>query len=235
MAKIILQKYISNSGYCSRRKAEEFIRLGQVRVNGKIAELGMKVLENDKIKVDDKLIVLPKKKIYIILNKPVGVTCTNRKFKGEKNVFEFLPAEFKNLHVVGRLDKNSHGLVLLTNDGDMTMRLTHPRFGHEKRYVVQLKIKNEELKIKGIVNSFLNGIDIGDGDGIAKAKNVEYLENNKFEIALTEGKKRQIRRMFKVLGLGVIDLKRTAIGDIELGNLEEGLWKKLNNSEIKIC
>ncbi|MEA1963454.1 MAG: pseudouridine synthase [Patescibacteria group bacterium] len=234
MKKIILQKYISNAGYCSRRKAEELIRLGRVKVNNKIAELGMKALENDKVEIGDKLIVLPKEKIYIILNKPIGLTCTNRKFKGEKNVFELLPNEFKDLHIVGRLDKNSRGLVLLTNDGDMTMRMTHPKFGHEKKYIVKLRIKSQELRIKDITSSFLKGIDIGDGDGIVKAKKIKYLEKNKFEIILTKGKKRQIRRMFKAIGLDVVDLKRAAIGNIELVDLGEGKWKKLSNNEIKI-
>ena len=239
--KIILQKYISNSGYCSRRKAEELIRLGRVNVNDKIAELGMKVSENNKIKIKDKLIVLPKEKIYIILNKPVGITCTNRKFKNEKNVFELLPDEFKNLHVVGRLDKNSRGLVLLTNDGDMTMRMTHPSFQHEKKYIIQLRIKGQELytssehkRIKEIISSFMKGIDIGDGDGIVRVKKIKYLEKNKFEIVLTEGKKRQIRRMFKAIGLEVADLKRVSVGKIRLENLKEGSWEKLSNNEIKI-
>ncbi|MCK4540503.1 rRNA pseudouridine synthase [Candidatus Parcubacteria bacterium] len=251
MIKIVLQKFIANAGYCSRRKAEELIRLGRVKVNNKIAELGMKVSENDKVKIGDESIVLPKEKIYIILNKPIGVTCTNKKFKGEKNIFELLPDEFKNLHVVGRLDKNSRGLVLLTNDGDLTMRMTHPKFGHEKKYLIQLRIKprfaeatrgkNEELhtsseyrRIKEIVGGFLKGIDIGEGDGLVKAKKIRYLEKNRFEIVLTEGKKRQIRRMFKAIGLEVADLKRVAIGDVELGNLKEGLWKNLSSGEIKI-
>ena len=232
MIDIILQKFIANAGYCSRRKAEELIRLGQVKVNDKIAELGMKVSCSEKIKVENKPITLPKEKIYIILNKPVGITCTNRKFKGEKNVFELLPDEFKGLHVVGRLDKNSQGLVLLTNDGDMTMRMTHPRFGHEKKYIVQLRIRNQELGIKEIINKFLEGVDIGENDGIVKAKNIKYLEKNKFEIILTEGKKRQIRRMFKVLGLEVADLQRVAIGKIELGDLREEKWKKLKVEDL---
>ncbi|MCK5510947.1 rRNA pseudouridine synthase [Candidatus Parcubacteria bacterium] len=239
MANIILQKFIANAGYCSRRKAEEFIRLGQVKVNNKIAELGMKVSEYDKIEIGSELIVLPKEKIYIILNKPLGITCTNREFKGEKNVFELLPNEFKNLHVVGRLDKNSRGLVLLTNDGDLTMRMTHPRFGHEKKYMVQLSIMNYQLhpssehkRIDQIIDNFLKGIDIGDGDGIVKAKNIKYLEKDKFEIILTEGKKRQIRRMFKKIGLKVSDLQRVAIEEIELGGLNEGKWKKLKSGDL---
>ncbi|MCK5319802.1 rRNA pseudouridine synthase [Candidatus Parcubacteria bacterium] len=239
MTDIILQKFIANAGYCSRRKAEERIRSGQVKVNNKIAELGMKVSSDDKIEIGNKLIELPKEKIYITLNKPVGVTCTNRRFKNEKNVFELLPGEFKNLHVVGRLDKNSRGLVLLTNDGDMTMRMTHPRFGHEKKYVVQLRIKNQELhpssehrRIDQIIDNFLKGIDIGDGDGVVKVKKIKYLEKNKFEIILTEGKKRQIRRMFKVLDLDVVDLKRVVIGNIKLGNLKVGKWKELKVGDL---
>ncbi len=229
--KIILQKFIVDSGHCSRRQATELIRSGRVKVNGKVAELGQKVLLNDKVQVGEKILKIEIEKIYIILNKPVVYTCTNRKFKGEKNIFDLV--ENKNrLFAVGRLDKDSHGLVLVTNDGDITELITHPRYEHEKEYVVQLRIKNEELKIKEIASDLLKGIDISEGDGMVKAKEIEYLGQGKFKIILTSGKKRQIRRMFKALDLEVVDLVRVRIGSIELGELKTGEWRHLKKDEI---
>ncbi|HAM88248.1 MAG: Pseudouridine synthase [Candidatus Falkowbacteria bacterium GW2011_GWC2_38_22] len=228
MTDIVLQKYISNSGHCSRRQAEELIRAGGVKVNGETAELGRKVSDIDTVEINGIKIINPKEKIFIVLNKPVGYTCTNRSFKGEKNVFELLPSEYRNLHVVGRLDKNSRGLVLLTNDGDYTLRATHPRYEHEKRYIVDFRFPILDFRFEDIIKKFKKGIDIGEGDGVVRVKDMKYLGDNRFEIVLTEGKKRQIRRMFKVVGTDVIDLKRIAIGDIELGDLEDGSWKKIN-------
>lgn len=228
--KIILQKFIAASGYCSRRKAEELIRAGRVFVNGVKAELGQMASESDLVEIDGKKIKLAGEKIYIALNKPVGYTCTNRKFKDEKNIFELLPAEFKNLHTVGRLDKNSRGLVLLTNDGDYTFRATHPRFGHEKRYhvsIINYQLSISKQLINDIIYQFKKGIEIGEGDGVVRMKEIQHLGGERFEIVLMEGKKRQIRRMFSALGYDVIDLQRVAIGKIELENLKEGEWKQL--------
>lgn len=237
---IPLTKYISSSGYCSRRKAEELIRLGKVEVNGERAGLGMKVSVKDKVKVNGTSLGLPEEKIYIILNKPFGYTCTSREFKGEKNVFALLKnietRLIASLHVAGRLDKNSRGLVLLTNDGDLTELLTHPRYAHEKFYIVQIntdkKQMNTEHGYARIVRKFKEGVDIGDGDGIVKTKAVKYLRAGKFKIVLTEGKKRQIRRMFKAVGLEVLDLQRVRIGKLQLGNLKEGEWKIINKNDI---
>jgi 23S rRNA pseudouridine2605 synthase len=245
--KMVLQKFIAQSGYCSRRQAEELIRLKKVLVNGKIAELGIKVDEVDNISIQGKRISTVKEKIYIILNKPKGYVCTNRKFKDEKNVFEILntsplpaqagqPAprtgdgEFLRLFVVGRLDKDSRGLVLLTNDGDLTQKFTHPSFEHEKEY--EVNVKCQIFNVKLILEKIKKGVDIGEGDGIVKAKKVEYLGDYKFKLILTEGKKRQIRRMFKAVECEVIDLVRVRIGKIVLGGLKEGKWRKLTKEEI---
>ncbi|MDD4333509.1 MAG: pseudouridine synthase [Patescibacteria group bacterium] len=239
--KIVLQKFIANSGYCSRRQAEELIRRNQeahknapVFVNGRPAELGMKVDEHDEVKIYGKIINLPKEKIYLKLNKPVGYVCTTRKFEGEKNIFELLPKNFQNLIITGRLDKDSRGLILLTNDGGLVARLTHPRYEHEKEYVA--KIMNYKLRImdgvEDLIKKFIKGIDIGEEDGIVKAKKIEYLENGRFNIVLTEGKKRQIRRMFRALGGEVEDLARVRIGNLKLGDLKEGEWRKLAEEEI---
>jgi len=236
--KIPLQKFIANSGYCSRRKAEELIRnsarssqFETVLVNGRPAELGMAVSRSDEVKIKGKKIELSKNKIYIKLNKPNGYTCTNRKFEGETNIFDLVKTE-ERLFVVGRLDKNSRGLILLTNDGELTQKLTHPKFEHEKKYQVEIKSQNN-IKTENVIQKLKEGVDIGEGDKIVKAKKVRYLRNNKFEIILTEGKKRQIRRMFNALGIDIIDLVRVEISGLKLENLAEGKWEYLSASEIQ--
>lgn len=230
--KMILQKFIAGSGYCSRRQAEELIRNKKVKVNNKIAELGQTVSEVDTVEIAGQKLELPKEKIYIKLNKPAGYVCTNRRFKGEQNVFDLLPPGMNYLIIAGRLDKESRGLLFLTNDGDLAARITHPRYEHEKEYVVT--IQNYELRITNneLFSIFKRGIDIGDGDGIAKVKNIKGVSDSKFKIVLTEGKKRQIRRMFKMVSLDVEDLVRVRIGNLLLGNLPEGKWAYLTKEEI---
>jgi len=226
MPKEVLQKYIAGSGFCSRRKAEELIAGGEVVVNNEVARLGCRVDDADSIVIDGEKIKAIKEKIYIMLNKPVGITCTSRSFKDEKNVFSFLPPEYDILHVVGRLDKDSSGLVLLTNDGALTQKITHPSFQHEKRYIVTVQ-KNKERDMTKLRKGFVEGINLGE-DGIVRAKAVELVEDDVFEVILTEGKKRQIRRMFGEFGERISDLKRVSIGDILLGDLKEGEWKKID-------
>lgn len=227
---MILQKAIATSGYCSRRKADEMIRAGHVRVNGEMATIGdMADPEKDIISIKGKALAGPEKKIYIKLNKPLGYTCTNQKFKDEKNIFSLIDVP-ERLFAVGRLDKNSRGLILLTNDGDMAQRLAHPRFQHEKIYEVRLRedVKNPEA----ISAKLKRGLDIGEGDGIARAKEAKYLQDRIFIITLTEGKKRQIRRMFDKMGLKVSDLKRVGLAGLGIGILKEGSWTYLTPGEI---
>ncbi len=220
-----LQKFIADSGFCSRRKAEELIKKGKVFLNGKVAEPGSKASEKDDVRIGKRTIREKKEKIYIKLNKPKGYTCTNRKFGKEKNIFELLNIK-ERMFVLGRLDKDSRGLVVLTNDGDWAYKMTHPSFEHEKEYYV--KIKNQNTKIKeNLEKKLTKGVDIGEGDGTVKAKEVKQISDNIFKIILTQGRKRQIRRMFKPLGYKVEDLKRTRINDIELGDLEESNWNFL--------
>ncbi len=218
--KIVLQKYIADSGYCSRRKAEDLIRNKKVLINDKIAELGVKADKANEVKIGNKVIKPIEDKIYIKLNKPIGYTCTNRKFKNEKNVFDLVNLK-ERLFVVGRLDKDSRGLVVLANDGNWAEKMMHPRFEHEKEYRVKIKHQTSNVK-DDIKNKFLGGVDIGEGDGFVKARKVEYIKEDVFKIILTQGKKRQIRRMFKALGLNIIDLERVRIGGIKLDELKEG-------------
>lgn len=240
-----LQKFISHTGYCSRRKAGILITAGKVKVNGEKAQLGMKVSEFDKIEVDGKILKLLEKKIYIKLFKPVGYVCTNRRFRGEKNLFDLEGLSNMSslgLFAAGRLDKNSRGLVLITNDGKFAEEVIHPRFGHEKEY--EIRIKSQELKNgkkipvgknsrpEKIINQLKEGVDIGEGDGFFKAKRAEYLGHNRFFLTICAGKKRQIRRMFSALGYDVEDLLRIGIGPLKIGNLKEGKWEYLKNNEI---
>ena len=129
---MILQKYIVESGFCSRREATELIKEGRVFVNGEIAEPGKRVVEGDEVEINGKQIKKIENKIYIKLNKPVDYTCTNKSFKNENNVYELISDDYRGLHIVGRLDKDSRGLVVLTNDGDFTQEMTHPSNNHEK-------------------------------------------------------------------------------------------------------
>lgn len=237
--KEVLQKVIADSGLASRREAEKLIRNGLVKINGEIAVLGDRAdAGRDLVLVNNKPLAKKAEKIYIKLNKPVGYTCTNRVFLGEHNIFELLP-KGERLFSIGRLDKDSHGLVLLTNDGDLTQKLAHPRYQHEKIYevLIDYRTRQEEkfLEIGAghrLISNLIKGVDIGDGDGVVKAKRALYLQNNRFVITLSEGKKRQVRRMFFVLGYRVKDLKRTAFAGLKLADLKEGSWQKLSEQEI---
>ncbi|MEK9130094.1 MAG: pseudouridine synthase [Patescibacteria group bacterium] len=229
---MILQKFIAATGFCSRRKAKELIKMGKVKINNQIAQSGYAVKENDVVEIDNKKLELPKEKIYIKFNKPIDYVCTHGTFKGEKNIFELLPLKMNRLIIVGRLDKNSRGLIILTNDGLFAELLTHPRYENEKEYYVKIfnpsTVEWLNNKSAEIIQRFKRGINIGEGDGVVRAKNIEYLGDNNFKIILTEGKKRQIRRMFKIFGLEVKDLTRTRIGKWKLENLAEGKWEILN-------
>ena len=223
---IVLQKYIADSGFCSRRKAEELIRQKKVKINGQIAYLGARANENDTVLVNNKKIQATAEKTYIMLNKPAGYTCTNKSFVGEKNIFQLVKTK-ERLFIVGRLDKDSHGLVLLTNDGQLAQELTHPKFKHEKEYIVTIN-GLKDRKSEDIIRRFRSGINLGD-DLRVKVRNIHYQNHNKFKIILTEGKKRQIREMFQVLGLHVNDLQRIRIDKIKMGSLKEGEWKNLKS------
>ncbi len=228
--KMILQKAIAVSGLCSRRHAEELIRSGRVKVNGTIAFLGEQAdPDKDKITVNGHLIPEIEKNVYIMLNKPIGYTCTNRRFPNEKNIFELVDSPVR-LFVVGRLDKDSRGLVLLTNDGALTQKLSHPKFENEKNY--EVRIRDEVVNPEMVIKKLLGGVDIGEGDGVVRAKRAKYLQNELFVITLNEGKKRQIRRMFEALGTKVSDLKRVSLGGLSLGDLPEGRWDYLTEEEI---
>lgn len=245
MTKIPLQKFIADAGYCSRKQAEEMLRRSAegnkhiILVNGISVGPGIRVDENDDVRVDGKKLELPKQKVYIKLNKPDGYTCTTREFNNERNILSLLQdggegskllSEYRLL-IVGRLDKNSRGLIILTSDGDLGQRLTHPKFKHRKIY--EVVIKQKDYDGKEVENRFVQGVDIGEEAGIVKAEKATHLGNKKFEIILTRGKKRQIRRMFNVLGLAVTDLVRVGVDELRLGDLKEGEWRHLTQEEVE--
>lgn len=241
---IILQKFIASfSDKYSRRKAEELIRLGKVFVNDSEAVLGQRVNpEKDIIQIGDKIIKNKDKAglIYIKFNKPIGFVSTLANFSSEKNIFQLINIK-ERVFPIGRLDKNSRGLMILTNDGELTQKLTHPSFKHDKIYEAKVKFvgkdinkfkSEKEISVKQLISMMEGGFDIGEGDGIAKAKKVELIKVNFFRIILNEGKKRQLRRMFSILGFKVIDLKRIEIAGLKLEGLAEGSWQYLSNKEL---
>lgn len=227
-----LQKYIANCGITSRRKAEELILQGKVKVNGElITELGFKVdTDKDKVYIDGKLIKTVENKIYIKLNKPVGYVTTVKDQFDRKCVIDLVDIP-ERIYPVGRLDYDTSGLLLLTNDGDLSNRLMHPRYEVYKTYIAK-------------VNGRLNSSDIGwlrhgikIEDYTTAPALVDIIESDGIKttvkISIYEGKNRQVRKMLAAVGKTVISLKRISFGNIELENLQAGEWKNLSKKEIE--
>lgn len=229
---IRLQKLISQCGIASRRKAEELILRGELKVNGSVAKLGDKVLPNDKIYVRGKRIAVPKSPHrYIMLNKPRGFITTMNDERGRKCVAELVQDVGERVYPVGRLDKESEGMLILTNDGDFANKIMHPKNCIYKIYRVTVRPSiNEEQLIK-----LETGVEI-DGRKTAPAQvHVLHKEQNRvvLEIILHEGKNREIRKMCDAVGLEVARLKRTQIGGVKMGMLKQGSWRDLTNIEVK--
>lgn len=237
MSKLVLQKLIASSGLCSRHEAEKMILSGRVILNNKTAKLGERADESDEIMVDHKKISFNNNFIYIKLYKPAGFVCTTATFPGEKNIFSLLTTK-KVLSIVGRLDKESEGLVILTDDGDFAYHLTHPKYGVKKVYVVTLghdlgTDKSEaKKKILDLIIKMKQGVNIGLGDGVVRAEHVKHLRGRTFEVVLGEGKKRQIRRMFRRLNCHVSRLVRVRIGSLSIGGVRWGEWKYISKEEV---
>ena len=223
-----LQKFISDAGYTSRRKAEEFIENKKVKVNGKIATLGMKVdEEKDVVEIDGKVLKICKNTVYVMLNKPTGVISAASDDRGRKTVVDIVDVG-ERIFPVGRLDYDTEGLIILTNDGEFTYKVTHPKFEIEKTYVATL---NKNIKDTD-KEKLLSGIEIE--DYIAKAKVCDEINEEKKEtlITISQGKNRQVRKMFDAVGYKVLKLKRISIGKLMLGNLKRGEWKLLSKKEL---
>ncbi|MGG7177541.1 pseudouridine synthase [Clostridium paraputrificum] len=226
-----LQKFMASCGIASRRKCEELILAGKVKVNGKIVkELGTKVNSNiDKVEYNGQLIRPEEKKLYIMLNKPEGYITSVKDEKDRPTVVDLVKVE-ERIYPIGRLDYDSSGLLLLTNDGDIYNKIIHPRVEIMKKYIA---VVSGEFK-KSEIEKFKNGIDIGGYITAPAHIKVIKFEDNKstVEIGIHEGKNRQIRKMCAALNHNVLALKRVSVGDIKLGTLRRGQYRDLTKEEL---
>lgn len=219
-----INKYISETGVCSRREADEWIKARRVTINGGLAQLGSRVDPGDLVEVDGKKVGKKRKPVYIALNKPVGITCTTeRRVKG--NIVDFVNHPERIFHI-GRLDKDSQGLILLTNDGDIVNKILRAENNNEKEYIVTVN--------KPITPEFIKGMSEGVRilNTITKPCRVIPINDKTFKIILTQGLNRQIRRMCSAFGYRVVKLKRIRIMNIKLGDLKIGEWRDLTKREL---
>lgn len=219
-----LNKYIAESGFCSRREADVYIQAGRVKINGVKVEMGTKVKVGQKVTVDNKPINVEEELVYIALNKPVGITCTTEK-KIRGNIVDFVGHK-KRIFPIGRLDKDSQGLIFLTNDGDIVNKILRAGNNHEKEYIVTVN--------KPISNDFIKGMSNGVPilDTVTKKCVVKKEGKNRFRIILTQGLNRQIRRMCEHFGYEVTKLERIRIMNINLGKLADGQWRYMTKKEM---
>ena len=226
-----LNKFLASAGVASRRKCDELIEEGLISVNGKVVnELGTIIKEKkDKVFYEGRQILLPSSFVYIKLNKPKGYACTAKDEKGRKTIYDLLP-QGERLFSIGRLDYDTEGLIILTNDGDFANKVAHPRYSVDKEYHVTIEgqIKESELAVlrKGVVI---------DGERMPSAK-VEFLSTDgkftKLSVVIDEGMNRQIRRMFEAIGKTIKLLKRVRIGNVKLGGVKRGDFRDLTTQEL---
>jgi 23S rRNA pseudouridine2604 synthase len=221
---IRLNKFISEKGLCSRREADKLIEQRRVTINGTIAETGTKVFPSDEVRLDGKLLSRKEDLVYIVLNKPVGITCTTEK-KVKGNIVDFVNFP-KRIFPIGRLDKDSQGLIFLTNDGDIVNKILRAGNNHEKEYIVTV---NKPIT-QEFINSMSNGVEIL--DTITKKCYVKQESKFVFRIILTQGLNRQIRRMCEALDYNVTKLQRIRIMNVKLSDLPIGKWRYLTKSEL---
>lgn len=225
-----LNKYISSTGFCSRRAAEQYILDGAVTINGQLAELNTPVEEGDKVCINGVLVTPMEKQIYIMLNKPVGITCTTERHI-EGNIIDYVNHE-ERIFPIGRLDKDSSGLIILTNDGDIVNKTLREENGHSKEYEVSVdhKLTDEFL------NHLRNGVKIynpvNNSYVVTKPCQVKKINQRSFRITLTQGYNRQIRRMCSAYNYHVQSLKRYRFVNLSLGNLPVGKWRDLTAEEV---
>ena len=227
-----LQKILAHAGIASRRAAEGIISSGRVAVNGVVVtELGAKAdLDIDRITVDGRPVSFPGEKTYILLNKPVGYVTTLKDPQGRPVVTDLLQGVKERIYPVGRLDYNTEGLLLLTNDGELANLLAHPRYEVEKGYLVRVRgtVTQEQLKLLS------SGVELEDGRSAPAVVNLvrESDKNSWLSITIHEGRYRQVRRMCEAVGLLVVRLRRTRYGNLETGHLKPGEFRSLNRAEV---
>nr|WP_314497287.1 23S rRNA pseudouridine(2604) synthase RluF [uncultured Chryseobacterium sp.] len=225
MEKTRINKYLSEAGFCSRRAADKLLEEGRIKINGKVPELGTKVSDEDVVEVDGKPIRENEEEpVYIAFNKPVGIVCTTDTKREIDNIIEYINHP-KRIFPIGRLDKPSEGLILLTNDGDIVNKILRGKNNHEKEYLVRV---DKPLNSK-FLEKMRNGVPIL--DTVTKKCEVERIDDMTFRIVLTQGLNRQIRRMCEFLGYEVKKLKRIRIMNIKL-DIPLGKWRDLTSEEL---
>lgn len=225
MESIRLNKYLSDAGVCSRREADRWIEQGKVTVNGEIAQMGMKVSPDSEVRVHGKKVKREEEKVLLAMNKPAGIVCTAEK-REKNNIVDYMKYP-KRIYPVGRLDKDSTGLLLLTNDGELVNKIMRAGNYHEKEYLVSVS--------KPITEEFCRQMSRGVAilDTVTRPCRVEKTGERSFRIVLTQGLNRQIRRMCEALGYRVVTLQRVRIMNIRLENLKEGTWRVVEGEERK--
>ncbi|HUJ71218.1 MAG TPA: pseudouridine synthase [Verrucomicrobiae bacterium] len=226
-----LQKYLAEAGVASRRRCEQLIEDGCVSVNGQTARvLGTKIdPDRDSVAVNGKPVVL-ERKIYIALNKPAGFLCTNHDTQGRKRAVDLLPRSLPRLYTVGRLDKDTEGLLFLTNDGTFSLRLTHPRYKMSKTYLVEVEGEVENVGIAHLLRGVRSEGEMLHAEKIFQVRT--RTNTTELRLVLNEGRNRQIRRMMAAIGHPVKRLVRLAVGPVELGNLATSQWRHLTHEEV---
>lgn len=218
MESIRLNKFLAERLGISRREADNLISDGKILVNEKTGVIGQKIDKNDKVCYNGSIVDFESQFLYIALNKPVGFVCSRKQQGDTPTIYSLLPEKYQSLKTVGRLDKDSSGLILLTNDGDFAFQMTHPKFYKTKVYEVKLNRALEPLH-QQMISDF--GIEIG--DGISKLGLIKLNdERTKFQVTMSEGRNRQIRRTFEALGYSVVELERKVFGKYQLSGLEPG-------------
>ncbi|MDZ4676736.1 MAG: pseudouridine synthase [Oligoflexia bacterium] len=220
-----INKFFTDQGYCSRRQADKLIEEKRVKINGRIAVLGDQVSETDQITLDGKTIAFSPPKTYIMYNKPRGITSTTDQ-RIDKNIIDAVKHSLR-VFPIGRLDKDSTGLIFLTNDGDIVNKILRAQFGHEKEYVVEINRPVDDA----FISKMSKGVDIG--DYVTLPCKTQKIKGNTFSIILTEGKNRQIRRMCEALDAVVKNLQRIRIMNIKLGDLKFGEWRDIPKDQLE--
>lgn len=221
-----INKYLSAAGVCSRREADRMVEEGRITINGIVAEMGSKISAGDEVCVDGKRVNAEEKEVLLAVNKPVGIVCTTTDKQGRNNIVDFINYP-QRIYPIGRLDKDSEGLILMTNNGEIMDRILRSANGHEKEYIVTVNKKIDSEFIR----KMSGGIYLEELERTTNKCLVEKLSSQSFRIILTQGLNRQIRRMCAACGYKVIKLKRIRIMNIELGDLKTGEYKDVTKAE----